>query len=104
MAYDQADKERKFQLQELKEHHLEAYENSQIYKNKSGISVGAAPGDSARVISSKGLYIYIPEDKKEQETSELHIIKTLESLNAFSILSNIHRIAHLKVLCIPKSD
>ncbi|RDY02501.1 hypothetical protein CR513_14024, partial [Mucuna pruriens] len=31
MAYDQADHERKLQFEEL---HLEAYENSQIYKEK----------------------------------------------------------------------
>ncbi|RDX90233.1 hypothetical protein CR513_27922, partial [Mucuna pruriens] len=34
MAYDQADKERKLQLQELEELCLEAYENSWIYKKK----------------------------------------------------------------------
>ncbi|RDY12210.1 hypothetical protein CR513_03030, partial [Mucuna pruriens] len=34
MAYDQADKERKLQLQELEELRLEAYENSKIYKKK----------------------------------------------------------------------
>ncbi|RDX76485.1 hypothetical protein CR513_43513, partial [Mucuna pruriens] len=34
MAYDQAGKERKLQLQELEELCLEAYENSQIYKQK----------------------------------------------------------------------
>ncbi|RDX96151.1 hypothetical protein CR513_21224, partial [Mucuna pruriens] len=34
MAYDQAGKERKLQLQELEELRLEAYENSQIYKQK----------------------------------------------------------------------
>ncbi|RDX74160.1 hypothetical protein CR513_46117, partial [Mucuna pruriens] len=32
MAYDQAGKERKLQLQELEELRLEAYENSLIYK------------------------------------------------------------------------
>ncbi|RDX75732.1 hypothetical protein CR513_44348, partial [Mucuna pruriens] len=40
MAYDQADKERKLQLQELEELRLEAYENSQIYKQKEGILSG----------------------------------------------------------------
>ncbi|RDX93416.1 hypothetical protein CR513_24326, partial [Mucuna pruriens] len=34
MAYDQAENERKLQLKELEELHLEAYENSQIYKQK----------------------------------------------------------------------
>ncbi|RDX81003.1 hypothetical protein CR513_38377, partial [Mucuna pruriens] len=34
MTYDQAGKERKLQLQELEELRLEAYENSQIYKQK----------------------------------------------------------------------
>ncbi|RDY13904.1 hypothetical protein CR513_01118, partial [Mucuna pruriens] len=34
LAYDQAGKQRKFQLQELDELHLEAYENSRIYKQK----------------------------------------------------------------------
>ncbi|RDX79744.1 hypothetical protein CR513_39803, partial [Mucuna pruriens] len=34
LAYDQAGKQRKLQLQELEELHLEAYENSQIYKKK----------------------------------------------------------------------
>ncbi|RDX79245.1 hypothetical protein CR513_40350, partial [Mucuna pruriens] len=34
IAYDQAGKERKLQLQELEELHLEVYENSQIYKKK----------------------------------------------------------------------
>ncbi|RDX99883.1 hypothetical protein CR513_17001, partial [Mucuna pruriens] len=34
MAYDQASRERKLQLQELEELRLEAYENSQIYKEK----------------------------------------------------------------------
>ncbi|RDY06187.1 hypothetical protein CR513_09861, partial [Mucuna pruriens] len=34
MAYDQADKERKLQLQELEELRLEAYENSWIYNQK----------------------------------------------------------------------
>ncbi|RDY13872.1 hypothetical protein CR513_01138, partial [Mucuna pruriens] len=34
MAYDQAGKERKLQLQELEELHLEAYENSRNYKKK----------------------------------------------------------------------
>ncbi|RDX85447.1 hypothetical protein CR513_33372, partial [Mucuna pruriens] len=34
MAYDQADQEQKLQLQELEELHLEAYENSWIYKEK----------------------------------------------------------------------
>ncbi|RDX98688.1 hypothetical protein CR513_18361, partial [Mucuna pruriens] len=34
MAYNQADKERKLQLQELEELRLEAYENSWIYKAK----------------------------------------------------------------------
>ncbi|RDX99505.1 hypothetical protein CR513_17445, partial [Mucuna pruriens] len=34
MAYDQADQERKLQLQELEELCLEAYENSRIYKVK----------------------------------------------------------------------
>ncbi|RDX98250.1 gag-pol, partial [Mucuna pruriens] len=34
MAYDQASKERKLQLQELEELRLEAYENSRIYKQK----------------------------------------------------------------------
>ncbi|RDY09403.1 Retrovirus-related Pol polyprotein from transposon opus, partial [Mucuna pruriens] len=34
LAFDQANKERKFQLQELKELCLEAYENSKIYKEK----------------------------------------------------------------------
>ncbi|RDY02071.1 hypothetical protein CR513_14508, partial [Mucuna pruriens] len=34
MAYDNADKERKLQFQELEELHLEAYNNSQIYKQK----------------------------------------------------------------------
>ncbi|RDX93501.1 hypothetical protein CR513_24229, partial [Mucuna pruriens] len=32
LAYDQAGEQRKFQLQELDELHLEAYENSRIYK------------------------------------------------------------------------
>ncbi|RDY01970.1 hypothetical protein CR513_14634, partial [Mucuna pruriens] len=35
MAYDQVGKERKLQLQELEEVHLEAYENSKIYKKKN---------------------------------------------------------------------
>ncbi|RDY14552.1 hypothetical protein CR513_00362, partial [Mucuna pruriens] len=34
MTYDQAGEERKFQLQELEELHLEAYENSRIYKQR----------------------------------------------------------------------
>ncbi|RDX71976.1 hypothetical protein CR513_48610, partial [Mucuna pruriens] len=34
LAYDQADKERKLQLQELEELCLEVYENSRIYKQK----------------------------------------------------------------------
>ncbi|RDX89571.1 hypothetical protein CR513_28687, partial [Mucuna pruriens] len=34
MAYNQADKERKLQLQELEEPCLEAYENYRIYKEK----------------------------------------------------------------------
>ncbi|RDX74332.1 hypothetical protein CR513_45935, partial [Mucuna pruriens] len=34
MAYNQAGKERKLQLQELEEFRLEAYENSRIYKKK----------------------------------------------------------------------
>ncbi|RDX89346.1 hypothetical protein CR513_28946, partial [Mucuna pruriens] len=34
MAYDQPDKERKLQLQEVEELRLEAYENSRIYKQK----------------------------------------------------------------------
>ncbi|RDX96161.1 hypothetical protein CR513_21219, partial [Mucuna pruriens] len=34
LAYDQAREQREFQLQELDELHLEAYENSQIYKQK----------------------------------------------------------------------
>ncbi|RDY13533.1 gag-pol, partial [Mucuna pruriens] len=34
LAYDRAGKQRKFQLQELDEPCLEAYENSQIYKQK----------------------------------------------------------------------
>ncbi|RDX64554.1 hypothetical protein CR513_56881, partial [Mucuna pruriens] len=34
MAYDQAGKERKLQLQELEELRLEAYENSRIYKKE----------------------------------------------------------------------
>ncbi|RDY01582.1 hypothetical protein CR513_15074, partial [Mucuna pruriens] len=34
MAYDQAGEQRKFQLQELDELRLEAYENSRIYKQK----------------------------------------------------------------------
>ncbi|RDX63994.1 hypothetical protein CR513_57506, partial [Mucuna pruriens] len=34
LAYDQAGEQRKFQLQELDELHLEAYENSRIYKQK----------------------------------------------------------------------
>ncbi|RDX83594.1 hypothetical protein CR513_35465, partial [Mucuna pruriens] len=34
LAYDPADKERKLQLQELEELHLEAYENFRIYKQK----------------------------------------------------------------------
>ncbi|RDX76394.1 hypothetical protein CR513_43616, partial [Mucuna pruriens] len=34
LAYDQVGKQRKFQLQELDELHLEAYENSRIYKQK----------------------------------------------------------------------
>ncbi|RDY06068.1 Pol polyprotein, partial [Mucuna pruriens] len=34
MAYGQVGRERKLQLQELEELHLEAYENSQIYKEK----------------------------------------------------------------------
>ncbi|RDX76666.1 hypothetical protein CR513_43325, partial [Mucuna pruriens] len=34
LAYDQAGKQRKFQLQELDELRLEAYENSRIYKQK----------------------------------------------------------------------
>ncbi|RDX94194.1 hypothetical protein CR513_23450, partial [Mucuna pruriens] len=38
LAYDQADKERKLQLQELEELRLEAYENSWIYKQKEGVS------------------------------------------------------------------
>ncbi|RDY04959.1 Gag-Pol polyprotein, partial [Mucuna pruriens] len=35
LAYDQAGEQRKFQLQELDELRLEAYENSRIYKQKS---------------------------------------------------------------------
>ncbi|RDY13636.1 hypothetical protein CR513_01393, partial [Mucuna pruriens] len=34
MAYDQVGRERKLQLEELEELRLEAYENSQIYKEK----------------------------------------------------------------------
>ncbi|RDX81965.1 hypothetical protein CR513_37316, partial [Mucuna pruriens] len=34
MAHDQANQERKLQLQELEEPRLEAYENSKIYKAK----------------------------------------------------------------------
>ena len=34
MAFDEAGMERKLQLQELEEFHLEAYENSSIYKDK----------------------------------------------------------------------
>ena len=34
MAFDEAGMERKLQLQELEEIHLEAYENSKIYKEK----------------------------------------------------------------------
>ncbi|RDY13890.1 hypothetical protein CR513_01122, partial [Mucuna pruriens] len=34
MSYDQAREQRKFQLQELDELRLEAYENSRIYKRK----------------------------------------------------------------------
>ncbi|RDX93013.1 hypothetical protein CR513_24794, partial [Mucuna pruriens] len=34
MAYDQAGEQRKFQLQELDELYLEAYENARIYKQK----------------------------------------------------------------------
>ncbi|RDX95481.1 hypothetical protein CR513_21997, partial [Mucuna pruriens] len=34
IAYDQAGKQRKFQLQELDELRLEAYENSRIFKQK----------------------------------------------------------------------
>ncbi|RDY05724.1 hypothetical protein CR513_10404, partial [Mucuna pruriens] len=34
MAYDQVGEERKLQLQELEELHLEAYENSCIYKQR----------------------------------------------------------------------
>ena len=34
MAFDQAGMEMKLQLQELEEIHLEAYENSKIYKEK----------------------------------------------------------------------
>ncbi|RDY14197.1 hypothetical protein CR513_00770, partial [Mucuna pruriens] len=34
LAYDQAGKQRKLQLQELEELHLEAYNNSRIYKQK----------------------------------------------------------------------
>ncbi|RDX96577.1 hypothetical protein CR513_20754, partial [Mucuna pruriens] len=34
LAYDQVGQQRKFQLQELDELHLEAYENSKIYKQK----------------------------------------------------------------------
>ncbi|RDX77874.1 hypothetical protein CR513_41928, partial [Mucuna pruriens] len=34
LAYDQAGEQRKFQLQELDELRLEAYENSRIYKQK----------------------------------------------------------------------
>ncbi|RDX95500.1 hypothetical protein CR513_21969, partial [Mucuna pruriens] len=34
LAYDEAGKQRKFQLQELDKLRLEAYENSQIYKQK----------------------------------------------------------------------
>ncbi|RDY09610.1 hypothetical protein CR513_05998, partial [Mucuna pruriens] len=34
LAYDQSGEQRKFQLQELDEHRLEAYENSRIYKQK----------------------------------------------------------------------
>ncbi|RDX81099.1 Gag-Pol polyprotein, partial [Mucuna pruriens] len=39
LAYDQAGKQRKFQLQELDELCLEAYENSQIYKKKKEFQV-----------------------------------------------------------------
>ncbi|RDX72550.1 hypothetical protein CR513_47958, partial [Mucuna pruriens] len=38
LAYDQARKQRKFQLQELDELRLEAYENSRIYKQKERVS------------------------------------------------------------------
>ena len=34
MAFDEASMERKLQLQELEEIHLEAYENSKVYKEK----------------------------------------------------------------------
>jgi len=34
VAFDEAGMERKLQLQELEEFHLEAYENSSIYKDK----------------------------------------------------------------------
>ncbi|RDX94124.1 Gag-Pol polyprotein, partial [Mucuna pruriens] len=37
LAYDQARKQRKFQLQELDEHCLETYENSRIYKQKERV-------------------------------------------------------------------
>ncbi|RDX85338.1 hypothetical protein CR513_33482, partial [Mucuna pruriens] len=40
MAYDQAGMERKLQLQELEEIHLEAYENSQINKQKTNPEIG----------------------------------------------------------------
>ncbi|RDX84216.1 hypothetical protein CR513_34772, partial [Mucuna pruriens] len=40
LAYDQAGEQRKFQLQELDELRLEAYENSRIYKKKSKFKVG----------------------------------------------------------------
>ncbi|RDY07730.1 hypothetical protein CR513_08116, partial [Mucuna pruriens] len=39
MAYDQSRKERTLQLQELEELHLEAYQNSRIYKQKVGQKV-----------------------------------------------------------------
>ncbi|RDX65802.1 hypothetical protein CR513_55519, partial [Mucuna pruriens] len=37
LAKDQAGKERKLQLQELEELHLEAYGNSRFYKQKEGV-------------------------------------------------------------------
>ncbi|RDX61983.1 gag-pol, partial [Mucuna pruriens] len=39
MAYDQAEEERKLQLQELEELRLEAYENSRIYSSESNNSM-----------------------------------------------------------------
>ncbi|RDY10010.1 hypothetical protein CR513_05540, partial [Mucuna pruriens] len=39
LAYDQVGEQRKFQLQELDELRLEAYENSRIYKKKSRNSI-----------------------------------------------------------------